>query len=121
MNGQLFPNAPLVLAVLIFLVGFLIHWVGQIISLIDWDMAVRLGICDRNTTTEYKTYEKGVAAADALIGWTNGLAVVGLLLDQPWAYKLIWIPGVVFIYHGLSFWFWTGHQVKLGNATARLS
>ncbi len=118
MNGQLFPNAHLVLALLIFLVGFLIHWVGQIISLIDWDLSVKLGISDDNTTAEYKTYEKGIATADALIGWTYGLAVVGLLLNQPWAYKLIWVPGVVFVYHGLSFWFWIGHQLKLNNPTA---
>jgi len=37
-----------------------------------------------------------------------------LMLNIPWAYKLAWFPGVVLIYHGLSFWFWAGNQNKLG-------
>lgn len=50
-----------------------------------------------------------------MIGWIYGIAAVGLILDVSWAYKLAWIPGVILVYHSLSFWFWVGNQNKLGH------
>ena len=58
----------------------------------------------------------GIAAADVMIGWIYGIAAVGLILNAPWAYKLAWIPGVIMVYHSLSFWFWVGNQNKLGHS-----
>jgi len=64
---------------------------------------------------EFEVYERGIAVADVMIGWIYGIAAVGLILNAPWAYKLVWIPGIVLLYHGLSFWFWSGNQHKLGQ------
>ena len=114
MTTQLFPYANIVVGILIFIVGFMIHWVGQIISLINWDFAARIGIAEKNMIPEFKVYERGIAAADAMIGWIYGIAAVGLILNAPWAYKLAWIPGIILVYHGLSFWFWVGNQNKAG-------
>ena len=49
------------------------------------------------------------------MGWVYGIAAVGLILNVPWAYKLAWIPGVIMVYHSLSFWFWVGNQNKIGH------
>ncbi|MFC1871698.1 hypothetical protein ACFLYF_04800 [Chloroflexota bacterium] len=114
MTTQLFPYANIVSGILIFIVGFMIHWVGQIISLVNWDFAARIGIAEKNMTPEFKVYERGIAAADAMIGWIYGIAAVGLILNATWAYKLAWVPASIFIYHGLSFWFWVGNQTKAG-------
>lgn len=115
MQTQIFPYANIIVGILIFIVGFLIHWLGQLISLINWDFAVKIGVAEKNMLPEFKVYERGIAAADALIGWIYGIAAVGLILNASWAYRLAWFPGVIFIYHGLSFWFWTGNQNKLGH------
>ena len=90
------------------------HWIAQITSLVNWDFATRIGIQEKNMIPEFKVYERGIAAADAIIGWIYGIAAVGLILNTPWAYKLAWFPGVIFIYHGLSFWFWVGNQNRAG-------
>jgi hypothetical protein len=117
MTTQLFPYANIIVGIFIFVVGFMLHWVGQIISLINWDFAVRIGIADKNIISEFKVYERGIASADAMLGWIYGIAAVGLILNAPWAYKLAWFPGVIFVYHGLSFWFWVGEQNKAGHPT----
>ena len=114
METQLFPCANIVAGILIFIVGFIFHWIGQIISLINRDLAVRLGIWEKDMIPEFEVYEKGIAMADAMIGWIYGIAAVGLILNAQWAYRLAWVPGVVFVYHGLSFWFWVGNQNKAG-------
>jgi hypothetical protein len=90
---------------------------GQLISLINWDLAVKIGVADKNILPEFKVYELGIAAADVLLGWIYGIAAVGLILDIPLAYKLVWFPGVIMIYHSLSFWFWVGNQNKSGHPT----
>jgi hypothetical protein len=115
MQTQIFPYANIVVGILIFIVGFLIHWLGQLISLINWDFAVKIGVAEKNMLPEFKVYERGIAAADTIIGWIYGIASVGLILNASWAYTLAWFPGVIFIYHGLSFWFWAGNQNKLGH------
>ena len=114
MTEQVFPYANIVVGILIFIVGFMFHWVGQIISLINWDFATNIGIAEKNMIPEFKVYERGIAAADAMIGWIYGIAALGLIINTPWAYKLAWFPGAIFIYHGLSFWFWVGNQNKAG-------
>ena len=49
-----------------------------------------------------------------MIGWIYGLAAVGLFLGVEWGYKLALFPGVILIYHSISFWFWTGNRKKDG-------
>ena len=64
---------------------------------------------------ENKAYEHGIAIADVAIGWTYGIAGIGLVIDAPWAYPWAWIPGAVLTYHSVSFWFWTGNQRRAGD------
>ena len=112
---QLFPHANLVVGVLVLLIGFVFHWVGQLISLLSWDFATRLGLQERGLPPEYKVYEHGIAVADVAIGWVYGVAGIGLLLGAGWAYRLAWIPGVVLVYHSISFWFWTQNRRRAGH------
>ncbi|MFC2066491.1 hypothetical protein ACFLUO_05460 [Chloroflexota bacterium] len=115
MTNQLFPYAYIVAGILIFIVGFGLHFIGQLISLVNRDFAVKIGIWEKDMIPEFEVYERGIAVADVMIGWIYGIAAVGLILNTPWAYKLAWIPGVIMVYHSLSFWFWVGNQNKLGH------
>jgi hypothetical protein len=117
MHTQIFPYANIVVGILVFIVGFIFHWLGQLISLIDWDFATRIGLQEKKALPEYKVYEHAMATADVLIGWIYGIAAIGLILNISWAYILAWFPGVIMIYHSLSFWFWIGNQNKSGNPT----
>jgi len=114
---QIFPFANIIVGLLILILGGGLHWLGQLISVINWDLAMKLGIVDEKITPEYKTYEHGIAMADSILGWIYTLAAIGLILDYSWAYELIWIPAAIFIYHGISFYFWVGNQTKLGKPT----
>jgi len=101
--------------VLILILGLGFHWAGQLFSVLRWERAERLGLQERALRPEYKVYEHAIASADAALGWVYGVAGVGLILNLGWAYKLVWVPGVVFVYHALSFWAWTGNQRKAGD------
>ncbi len=118
MKTQLFPYANIIAGILIFIVGFIFHWIGQLISLINWDLAIRIGLQEKGMLPEYKVYEHAIAKADVAIGWIYCIAAIGLILNTQWAYKLGWFPGVIMVYHSLSFWFWIGNQNKSGNPTA---
>jgi len=37
------------------------------------------------------------------------------VLGTEWGYKLAWFPGVVLVYHSISYWFWTGNRRKAGQ------
>ena len=112
--NHLFPYDNIVIGILIFVVGFLFHWIGQLVSIISWDFATKIGLQETDMPKEYKVYEHAIALADSMIGWIYGLAAVGLLLGTEWGYKLAWFPGVILIYHSLSFWFWTDNRKKDG-------
>ena len=111
----LFPYDNIVIGILIFIVGFLFHWIGQLVSIINWDFATKIGLQELNMPKEYIAYERAIAVADSIIGWIYGLAALGLILGTNWGYKLAWFPGVILIYHSLSFWFWTGNRRKAGH------
>jgi len=64
---------------------------------------------------EYKVYENAIAKADVVLGWLYGIAGLGLILNEEWGYKLAIIPASIFLYHGISFWFWTSNQQKDGH------
>lgn len=115
MHTQIFPYANVIVGILIFIVGFVFHWIGQLISIVNWDFATKIGFQEKKLLPEYKVYEHAIAAADVMIGWIYGIAAVGLILNTPWAFKLVWFPGVIMIYHSLSFWFWSSNQHKSGN------
>ena len=117
MPAQIFPYANIIVGILIFIVGFMLHWIGQLISLINWDFATKIGLQEKKALPEYKVYEHATAIADAIIGWVYGIAAVGLILNASWAFKLAWVPGVIMIYHSLNFWFYIGNQNKSGHPT----
>ncbi|MFC1964206.1 hypothetical protein ACFLV1_02370 [Chloroflexota bacterium] len=115
MTTQLFPYANIIVGILIFIVGFGLHFVGQLISLVNRSFAVRICIWEKDMIPEFEAYERGIAIADVMIGWIYGIVAIGLILNAPLAYKLAWIPGVIMVYHALCFWFWVGNQKKLGH------
>jgi hypothetical protein len=112
---QIFPYANIVAGVLVLIVGFGFHWIGQLISILNWDLATTLTLQEEALLPEYKVYEQAIASADVVLGWIYGLAGLGLLLGTAWGYKLAWFPGVVLVYHGISYWFWTGNRRKAGH------
>ena len=114
---ELFPFVNIVVGTLVFIVGFIIHWLGQLISVINWDLAKKIGIQEKKMLPEFEVYEHAIAVADVLIGWVYGIVAVGLLLNASWAYVFAWIPGVVLIYHSLFYWVMIGNQNKSGHPT----
>ncbi len=112
---ELISNLRILAGILVFIVGFIFHWVGQLISVLNWDFATKIGLQEKKLLPEFKVYEHAIAVADVSIGWIYGIAAIGLILDYSWAFKLIWIPGVIMVYHSLSYWFWIGNQNKLGH------
>ena len=67
--GPLFPYANIVAGILIFIVGFCFHWLGQLVSVLNWDLATRLGLQEKELPSEYKVYEHALAVADTAMGW----------------------------------------------------
>jgi hypothetical protein len=112
--NQIFPYANIVTGILVLIVGFVFHWLAQLITTINWELATKIGLQEKGMPKEFRVYEQAIANADALIGWLYGIAGVGLILEIPWSYKLLWFPGVILIYHGISVWFWMGNQKKFG-------
>jgi hypothetical protein len=110
-----FPYDNVAAGVLVLVVGFGFHWIGQTLSVVNWDLATRLGLQEKGALPEYRVYEHAIAVADTSIAWLYGIAGVGLLLGASWGYKLAWFPGVVLVYHAIFFWVLTGNQRKAGH------
>lgn len=110
-----FPYDNIVAGCLVLVVGFGFHWIGQTLSIFNWELAESFGLQDIDAPPEYRVYEHGIAVADVTIGWLYGVAGVGLLLGASWGYKLAWFPGVVLVYHAISFWAWTANQHRAGH------
>jgi hypothetical protein len=114
---QIFPYANVITGVLVLIVGFGFHWIGQVFSLLNWERATRIGLQEKSLLPEYKVYEQAIAVADATIGWIYGIAGLGLILNAEWGYRLAWIPGSILIYHGISAWVWEGNRRASGHRT----
>lgn len=112
--NHIFPHDNVVAGVLVFIIGFLFHWAGQMVSVINWNMATRIGLQEDGLPPKYKDYEHAIALSDVLVGIVYLPAAVGLVFNYPWAYKLAWVPGSIFLYHSLNFWFSTGNRRKAG-------
>ena len=110
-----FPHDNIVAGVLVLVIGFGFHWMGQTLSVLNWDLAMRLGLQEKDAPPEYLVYEHAIAVSDASIAWLYGIAGVGLLLGTPWGYKLAWVPGAVLVYHAIGFWMWTRNQHRAGH------
>ena len=113
--SSLFPFANTVAGILILIVGFGFHFCGQLLSVVSWDTALRLGLQEKAAPPEYYAYEHGTAVADVLIGWIYPIAAIGLLLNAEWAYKLAWIPASILLYHSLNSWFWEADRRAGGH------
>jgi uncharacterized membrane protein (UPF0136 family) len=113
--NQIFPYANIIVGVLVLIVGFIFHWVAQLISVLNWEFATKIGVQEKGMIPEYRVYEKAIAAADVLIGWIYAIAGIGLILGTTWGFILAWFPGVILVYHSLSVWFWTKNQRKAGH------
>lgn len=116
--SELFPYAGCITGVLILIVGFGFHWAGQLISLVNRDLAIKIGIWEPGMPPEYAVYENAIAVADVAIGWIYGIAGIGLILGTGWGFTLAWLPGAILLYHSLSFWFWTKNQKNAGHHLA---
>ena len=112
---QIFPSANVVAGALVLLIGFGLHFGGQLISVVDWDLGTRLGLQEAGMRPEHKSYEHAIAVSDVLIGWTYGIAGIGLILDASWAYAWAWIPGAILTYHAVQFWVWTANHRRSGD------
>jgi hypothetical protein len=113
--SSLFPYANVAAGLLIFLIGFCFHWLGQLVSVLNWDLATRIGLQEKGLPPEYKVYEHAIAVADTAMGWLYGLAAIGLFINAEWGYKLVWIPGAILLYHAISAWFWEGNRRTAGR------
>ena len=111
----LFPYANIIAGVLILIVGFGFHWLGQLVSVLNWELATRTGLQEKEMPPAYKVYEHAIAVADTALGWLYGIAAVGLFLDTEWGYKLAWIPGSILLYHSISAWVWEANRRKAGR------
>ena len=114
---EIIPYANIIVGLLIFIVGFIFHWIGQLISIVNWDYAKRIGLQEKKALPEYKVYEHAIATADVLLGWIYGIVAFGLIINTIWAYTFAWIPGVAFVYHSLFYWVLIGNQNKFGHPT----
>ncbi len=112
---QVFPYANIVAGVMVLLVGFCIHFLAQALSVANWELGTRLGLQEAGMRPEHKNYEHAIAVADTLLGWTYGIAGIGLILGASWAYAWAWIPGSILTYHALQFWFWTRNHRASGD------
>jgi hypothetical protein len=111
----LFPYAHILSGILIFIIGFCFHWLGQLLSIINWELAERLGLQEKELLKEYKVYEHAIAASDAAIGWIYGVAAIGLIFNKEWGFKLAWIPGSILIYHAINAWVWERNRRLAGQ------
>ena len=61
MSG-LFPYANILAGLLVLLVGFGFHWLGQLVSVINWKLAPRLGLREKDLLPEYLGFVQGSTA-----------------------------------------------------------
>ena len=110
-----FPYDNIVVGAMVIVVGFVFHWLGQLTYLLNSEFAAKIGLVEAEILPEYEVYERAIAKADVAIGWLYGIAGVGMIMGAHWGYKLAWFPGVVFVYHSISFWFWTENRRRAGH------
>jgi hypothetical protein len=112
---SMFPYDNVVAGILVLIVAFAFHWVGQLVSLVNWDLATRIGLQEKGLLPEHKVYEHAIAVADVVLGWLYGIAGAGLIASTSWGYKLAIFTGAILVYHGISVWFWEGNRRKAGH------
>ena len=111
----MFPYDNILAGTAVLIVGFAFHWIGQLVSVLNWNLATKLGLQEEGMLPEYKVYEHAIAMSDVVVAWLYGVAGIGLLLGTPWGFKLAFVPGAILVYHGLNAWFWEGNRRKAGH------
>jgi hypothetical protein len=111
------PYTNIIIGIMILIVGFIFHWVGQLISVVNWDYAIKVGLQEKKMSPEYKVYEHAIATSDVSLGWIYGIVAIGLIINVNWAYSFAFIPGTVFVYHSIFYWIMIGNQNKSGHPT----
>lgn len=109
----LFARSPTVAGILLLAVGFFGHWLCSLVSVINWDMAVRLGLQVRGLTPDMKVYEYAFVVADVAIGWIYVLAGLGLLLEKAWGFRACWF-GLILVYYSINYLGYTARRISLG-------
>jgi len=112
---HIFQLFSIITGVLVLIVGFGFHWIGQFISVVNRDLAIRFGIWETDNLPEYEVYENAMAITDVVLGWIYGIAGAGLIFSISWAYTLAWIPGFALLYHSIFFWLRTAYQKKANH------
>lgn len=113
--SSLFPYANIVAGILILIIGFGFHWIGQLVSILNWELGTKLGLQEKELTPEYKVYEHAIAVADSALGWVYGVVAIGLLFNFDFGYILAWIPGSILLYHSISAWVWEANRRAAGK------
>ncbi len=111
----MFPYDNILAGIAVLIVGFAFHWGGQLVSVLNWDFATKLGLQEEGMLPEYKVYEHAIAMSDVVVAWLYGVAGIGLLLGTSWGFKLAFVPGALLVYHGLNAWFWEGNRREAGH------
>ena len=44
---EIFPYSNLVTGILVLIVGFIFHWIAQIMSIINWEFANKIGLQEK--------------------------------------------------------------------------
>ena len=113
--SAIIPYANMIAGILLLVVGFGFHWIGQLVSVFNWDLATRIGLQEKELTRDYVVYEHAIAVADTAMAWLYGVAAVGLFFNAQWGYKLASIPGSILVYHAISAWVWEGNRRAAGR------
>ncbi len=113
--SNLFPYANIVVGILILIIGFGFHWIGQLLSVLNWELGTKIGLQEKELLPEYKVYEHAIAVADSALGWIYGIAALGLFLNLDFGYTLAWIPGSILLYHSISAWVWEANRRVAGK------
>jgi hypothetical protein len=106
-----FPFAHIIAGILILIVGFGFHFLSQLMGYLHWEPEVKHGFII-NMPVKSKGYAHIIALSDVLIGWSYAIIGSGLYLGKSWGYVLAWIPGIIFTFEGIGYWFWSGHQQR---------
>ena len=112
---QVFPYANIVAGVLVLVVGFGFHWIGQLVSVLNWDTAQRSA--SRKWRCCPSTRSTKTPSPRPTSRWAGSMALPlpASCLARTGATSLPGIPGVVLVYHAFSYWFWTGNRRKAGH------
>ncbi|MCE7738487.1 MAG: hypothetical protein GPJ50_03820 [Candidatus Heimdallarchaeota archaeon] len=82
MPANIFPYANIIVGILVLIIGFVFHWIGQLISVINWDLATKLTLQEKDMSPEFKVYEHAIAVADVFIAWSYGVIAIEVFLNQ---------------------------------------